>query len=96
MTETQTMHTEKPDNMLTISDIVKHYETTHAKIHRWLRDGTIPATAVQRQKYKGRSGWRSVIASDVVHGLPLNRRNEPLATGSRKTTKRVVTIINTP
>lgn len=79
-----TMHTTIPDNYLTISDIVKHYKTTHAQLHRWLRDGTIPSSAVQRQKYKGRQGWRSVIMANVLLGLPLTRRDTPLTTISRK------------
>ena len=80
MTDTATYLDTLPDNMLTVSDIVRQYVCTHAQIHRWIKNGTIPASAIQRQKYKGRQGWRSVIAVDCPVVAGLTRRDVPLTT----------------
>jgi hypothetical protein len=65
---------------LSITDIVRRYHISHAKLYRLIKNGTIPATALDKQKSKGRQGWRHVVAADAVAALALAERVVPVVT----------------
>lgn len=54
---------------LSLSEIVEQYDTTHARLHRMIRRGVIPADAITREKYKGRQGWRARVAVAALAGI---------------------------
>lgn len=62
------------NSRMSVSDVVRAYETTHGKVYRMIRAGTIPADAIVQEKYKGRRGWRHLIAADAVAALNLPSR----------------------
>lgn len=62
------------NSRMSVSDIVRAYETSHGKIYRMIRIGTIPADAIVQEKYKGRRGWRHLISADAIAALQLPLR----------------------
>lgn len=59
---------------MSVSDVVRAYDTTHGKVYRMIRDGVIAPQYITQQKYKGRRGWRHLIAADAVLALNLPSR----------------------
>lgn len=71
-----------PTAFVSVSDIVRDYEITHAKLYRMIRLNEIPADAITREKYKGRQGWRHLVNPAAVPSLVRRSITAPVADAS--------------